>query len=82
MTTKLNLTVKETTAKKAKAYAAKNKTSVSKLVDEYLEKLTNKTPKNDFKSFVEKYAGTLKSRTEPIDIDKERDEYLKEKYGI
>lgn len=80
MTTKLNLTVKDTTAKKAKAYAAKNKTSVSKLVDEYLEKLTNKTPKNDFKSFVEKYAGTLKHHIP--DIDAAKNEYLKEKYGV
>jgi hypothetical protein len=82
MTTKLNLTIKDTTARKAKAYAAKNNTSVSKLVDEYLDKLTTKVVKNDFKSFVEKYAGSLSNRKQPIDIDKERDEYLKEKYGI
>lgn len=80
MTTKLNLTVKETTARKAKAYAAKNKTSVSKLVDEYLDKLTVK-PKIQGKSFVEKYAGILSGKT-PKDIDKARDEYLKEKYGV
>jgi predicted HicB family RNase H-like nuclease len=82
MTIKLNLTVKESTARKAKVYAAKHNTSVSKLVDEYLGKITTKPAKNEFKSFVEKYAGSLKNRNEPIDIDKERDEYLKEKYGI
>jgi hypothetical protein len=81
MTTKLNLTIKDTTARKAKIYAAKNKTSVSKLVDEYLEKLTApKTLKTTTKSFVEKYAGTLKHHIPNIDAAK--DEYLKEKYGI
>ena len=79
MTIKLNLTVKETTARKAKAYAAKNKTSVSKLVDEYLDTLTAKAkPKGE--SFVEKYAGSLKNHIH--DIDATKDAYLKEKYGI
>lgn len=79
MTTKLNLTVKESTAKKIKAYAAKHKTSVSKLADEYFEKLTTKEKKKKGKSFVEKYAGTLLNHIP--DIDAAKDEYLKEKYG-
>lgn len=82
MTTKLNLTIDEKTAKKIKVYAAKKKTSVSKIAEEYFKKLTeNQKKKNDFKSFVERAAGIIKD-VEIIDIDKARDEYLKEKYGI
>jgi Family of unknown function (DUF6364) len=82
MTTKLNLTIDEKTAKKIKVYAAKKKTSVSKIVEEYFKKLTeSEAKKNEFRSFVEKYAGSIK-RKEPINIEKERDEYLKEKYGL
>lgn len=81
MTTKLNLTIEETTAKKIKVYAAKNNTSVSKIAEEYFKKLTeNNKKKKDFRSFVEKYAGTLKHHIP--DINAARDEYLKEKYGL
>lgn len=81
MTTKLNLTIDEKTAKKIKIYAAKKKTSVSKIAEEYFKKLTeNNAKKNDSCSFVKKYAGTLKHHIP--DIDAARDEYLKEKYGL
>lgn len=80
MTTKLNLTIEEKTAKKIKAYAEKKKTSVSKIAQEYFNSLTVESGKKKEKSFVEKWAGFIKT---PIgDIDKARDEYLKEKYGI
>ena len=82
VTTKLNLTIDEKTAKKIKVYAARKNTSVSKIAEEYFKKLTeNQKKKNEFRSFVKKYAGSIK-RKEPIDIKKERDEYLKEKYGL
>ena len=81
MTTKLNLTIDEKTAKKIKVYAAKRNMSVSKIAEEYFKKLTeDKKKKNDFRSFVEKYAGTLKHHIP--DINAARDEYLKEKYGL
>lgn len=81
MTVKLNLTIDEKTAKKIKLYAEKRKTSVSKLAEEYFKKLTeDKSKKNDFRSFVDKYAGTLKHHIP--DIDAARDEYLKKKYGV
>ena len=80
MIVKLNLSVNEKTAAKAKIFAAKNNTSVSKLVDEYLDKITSKPPIKKGQSFVEKYAGILKHPI--LDIDAERDEYLKEKYGL
>ena len=80
MTTKLNLTIEEKTAKKIKAYAEKKKTSVSKIAEEYFKQLTVEEKGKKRKSFVEEWAGFL---TKPIgDIDKARDEYLKEKYGL
>ncbi len=82
MTTKLNLTIDEKTAKKIKVYAAKKKTSVSKIAEEYFKRLTeNQQKKNSSKSFVERAAGIIKD-VEITDIDKARDKYLKEKYGI
>lgn len=81
MTVKLNLTVKEGNAEKIKLYAQKRKTSVSKIIDAYIESIVQaeaKAPKK--KSFVEKYGGIIKGDLK--DLDKVRDEYLKEKYGL
>lgn len=80
MTVKLNLTIDEKLVAKSKRYAAKRKTTVSKLVQELLSnEIAASEKKPGKKSFVEKYAGTLKI---PIpDIDKAKDEYLKKKYG-
>lgn len=79
MTTKLNLTIEEDTARKIKLYAERKQTSVSKIVEAYFKTLTNK--KSTAKSFVEKYAGIIKD-LKIDDIDKAREEYLREKYGI
>ena len=80
MTVKLNLTIDEKIVAKSKRYAAKRKTTVSKMVQELLRKqleIEEKKPKD--KSFVEKWAGTLKVHIP--DINAARDEYLKSKYG-
>lgn len=79
MTVKLNLTIDEKVAAKSKQYAAKKGTSVSRLVEEYLEKLTKENRKKE-KGFVKRTAGTL--RIKISSIDKTRDEYLKKKYGL
>lgn len=79
MTVKLNLTINEKVAAKSKRYAAKKGVSVSRLVEEYLEKLTNEDSKKE-KNFVKRTAGTLRLRIDSI--DKARDEYLKKKYGL
>ncbi len=80
MTTKLNLTIEEKTVRKIKAYAAKKKTSVSKIAEEYFSQLTEEGSKKKKKSFVEEFAGIA---TQPIgDIEKARDEYLQKKYGL
>ena len=79
MTTKLNLTIEEKTARKIKAYAARNNTSVSKLAEEYFGRLTEENTRKKKKSFVEEWAGIA---TQPIgDLEKARAEYLREKYG-
>jgi hypothetical protein len=81
MTTKLNLTVQKETASRAKVYAARKKTSVSKIVEDYLKELTGKAASKGKKSFVERTAGIIKDIR--IDnIDEARDEYLKKKYGL
>ena len=80
MTVKLNLTIDEELVAKSKRFAAKRKTTVSKLVQELLNNhITAAEKKPGKKSFVEKYAGTLKIRIP--DIDAAKDEYLKKKYG-
>ena len=79
MTVKLNLTIDEDVVKRTKRYAKKTNTSISKMVQEYLDK-TTQNEKKDKKSFVEKYGGTLKMGIP--DLKKAKDEYLKEKYGL
>jgi hypothetical protein len=79
MTVKLNLTIDEKIVAKSKRYAAQKKTSVSKLVEELLTNvIADRERKKGKKSFVEKYAGTLKISIP--DIEKAKDDYLKKKY--
>lgn len=80
MTVKLNLTIDEKTARRIKAYAAKRKTSVSSLTEKYFNSLLN-TDKGSksFKIFLDKYAGSIK-KDAPIDLKKEKEKYLREKY--
>ncbi len=80
MTIKLNLTIDEKTAKRIKSYAARKKTSVSKLAQEHFEQvLKTDKPDTSFLDFINKYAGSIKGNT---DYDKAKDEYLKKKYGV
>ena len=58
MTVKLNLTINEKVAAKSKKYAAKKGVSVSKLVEEYLDKLTKKEEEKKEKNFVKRNADT------------------------
>ena len=82
MTVKLNLTINEAVAKRIKSYASRKNTSVSKIVEKQLEDILNSEKKDDsFRKFLDKYAGSIK-RNKPIDINEERDKYIKEKYGL
>ena len=78
MTTKLNLTIDEKTAKRIKSYAARKKTSVSKIVQEHFERvLKTDKPDTTFLEFINTYAGSIKGNT---DYDTAKDEYLKKKF--
>ena len=83
MTTRLNLTIEEEIVKKSKRYAAKRKTTVSKMVQEFLKrKVENNKGKGKKKSFLEKYAGVLSGKLSDERVKKIKDSFLKEKYGI
>lgn len=82
MTVKLNLTISEEVVAKSKSYAAKRKTSVSKLVEELLNReiaTMEKSPKK--KSFVEQWGGTLTGHLTDEKIKQIKDEHLTRKYG-
>jgi hypothetical protein len=82
MTTKLNLTIDEKIARRIKAYAARKNKSVSSLTEEYYNSLLNGGKKaGSLADFLDKYAGSIK-RKKPIDLGKERDQYLRKKYGV
>ena len=83
MTTKLNLTIEEDIAAKIKLYAEKRKTSVSRITEEYFKTLLS-NKKATGKSMVSKHQEILKKyKSVPaFDIDRAKDEYLKEKYGL
>lgn len=83
MTTKLTLSINKRTIEKAKKLAAERKTSVSKMVENYLELISGKeTDKPDeFKitPIVKSIAGVIKL---PKDYDYKKDysDYLEKKY--
>ncbi|MBL7727245.1 MAG: hypothetical protein JNM68_06155 [Dinghuibacter sp.] len=80
MTVKLNLTIDEEIVAKSKRFAARKKTTVSKIVQELLRRhLTQVSKEQKGATFTQKYAGSLKH---PIpDVHAARQEYLNKKYG-
>ena len=82
MTVKLNLTIDEKIVAKSKRYAAKKKTTVSKMVQELLRKQMEQEEKKPAKkSFVEKWAGTFSGQLSDKSVKELKDEYLSKKYG-
>ena len=80
MTVKLNLTIDEKIVAKSKRYAARKKTTVSKLVQELLRKQLEKDiSATKGEGFVGKWAGTLNFHVK--DVKQEKEESLKRKYG-
>ena len=80
MTTKLTLTVEETVIKKAKLYAKHTGRSLSELIENYLETLTEDNKNNEqLSSKLKKIAGIVKL---PADFDekKELSAYLENKH--
>lgn len=82
MTVKLNLTIDEKIVAKSKRYAAKKKTTVSKMVQGLLKKQIEMEEKKPAKkSFVEKWAGTLSGKLSEESVKKMKEEYISRKYG-
>ena len=80
MTVKLNLTIDEEVVERTRRYAKKANTSISKIVQEYLDK-TTQNEKVKAVSFVEKYAGTLNGQLSDKEIERLKAQRGKEKYG-
>lgn len=80
MTVKLNLTIDEDVVKRTKRYAKKTKISISKMVQDYLDK-TTQNEKAVKKSFVEKYGGSLNGQLSDKEVEHLKAQRIKEKYG-
>ncbi|MBX9784146.1 MAG: hypothetical protein K2X48_12725 [Chitinophagaceae bacterium] len=81
MTIKLNLTIDEKVVAKTKRYAARRKTSVSKLVQELLSKTVDEQPSKRKKSFLSTYGNSLNGKLSHEQVNRIRDEQLMKKYG-
>jgi hypothetical protein len=82
MTTKLTLSLDDKIISKAKKIAARKKTSISKLVSNYFEKLPE--TENKSKINLDDLAGILKKgrHLTDKDIDDIKWEHLKKKHGL
>lgn len=80
MNTKLTLSINHLTIEKAKNYAKDNNISLSKMIESYLESLTNqKSEKQTITPLVESLSGII-DLPEDYDYKKEYGNYLTEKY--
>ncbi|MFA7445483.1 MAG: DUF6364 family protein [Flavobacteriaceae bacterium] len=82
MNTKLTLNIDKDVIEKAKEYASKKKTSISSLIENYLNSLTKKEKKED-ESEISPFVKSMSSgKSVPLDIDykKEYYNYLSEKH--
>ena len=81
MNTKLTLNLNKSIIENAKDYAKDNSISLSKLIENYLNSLTNKESKTSkITPLVESLTGIIPSQSDEISND-DRYEYLKEKYS-
>lgn len=80
MDTKLTLKLKESVIEKAKKYAKKQDTSLSRLVENYLLNITNeKDSENDITPLVKSLSGIIDLSNE-VDLKGGYTAYLAEKY--
>jgi hypothetical protein len=81
MDTKLTLKLNQEIIEKAKKYASEKKTSLSRLIESYLQSLTTDKKQDDFEisPFV-KSISTGKSISTDLDYKKEYSDYIEEKY--
>jgi hypothetical protein len=82
MTTKLTLSINETTVRKAKRLSRKRGKSISKIVEEYLDSLSEQDEQKE--SVIDKIDKILKGKITNPDFDwkKEKAKHLKKKYGL
>ncbi len=80
MRSRINLTIDPKIAHRAKQYAKREKTSLSAIVEEYLDTRTkgNQSEANRSLTFTEKWKGTMTLKSGETD---DRLNKLKEKYG-
>jgi hypothetical protein len=82
MNTKLTLSLEKSVIEKAKLYAKETGRSLSDIVEKYFENLTKASDNNeDIHPKVKKLIGRIKL-PDDFDIEKAKEEYFKEKYGI
>lgn len=79
MDKKLTLSLDESIIETAKLYAKSNKTSLSKLIESYLDSLSSKSKKSEITPLVESLSGVI-SIDENFDEKEEYTGYLMEKY--
>ncbi len=81
MDIKLTLKLDKEILQKAKLFARENKVSLSTLVENYFDSITNSALKRDFNisPTVKDLSGSIKVRGD-VNIEKLRDQYLLEKY--
>ncbi len=70
MTTKLTLTVDKTIIERAKSYAKKTGRSLSELIENYLENLTEENDNSEMSPKLRKLVGSVKL---PADFDEEKE---------
>jgi len=82
MTRKLTLSINEKTVEKAKRISRKRGKSISKMVEEYLNSITEKEDQKE--SAVDKIKKIMKDRitNKNLDWKKVKEEHLSKKYGI
>ena len=82
MNTKLTLNVNESIVEEAKAYAKSHRTSLSKLVENYLNILTHKEKEQRIVTpIVETLTGVIPSDTNSENYKQEYYDYLQKKYS-
>lgn len=82
MKARLNITVEETLLQKVKSYAAQHESSVSQLVEDYFEIITQQRVKPSLLDVLKTLPKTKVEYPENFDFKKEYNEARKGKYGF
>jgi hypothetical protein len=86
MNTKLTLSLEKEVIEKAKIYAKGTGRSLSEMVENYFRNLISKSEKNnnesnDIEERLKKITGVV-TLPDDFDVEKAKEEYHKEKYGV